>query len=314
MSRILALGLLADGCAAPTHAGDTAAPFVQPGLDDPTARPWTKAGAWYPDDRFELDIEVGALIAAAQATPRPARAILTPHAGLAYSGAMAGAAWARVQPPRTMVVLGPNHYPDGVDAGLWTDGPWLVPGHALAIHPELSARLLELDGQLEPDRDAFAHHEVEMNLPFIQFVRPDAELVISGWRDNQDWDFRDFDLDQIEAAGRAIATLIDQREAAGDEVLLVITVDLVHYVPLTQSDREDPILLDHIATLDVEGLYEDVRADGLSICGEVPAAIGMVALRELGVPGFDWTARGTSFDRSGDASAVVGYPAGVVYR
>ena len=316
MSRSpLLLAALAAACSpggADSAAGDSA--WVQPGLDDPTARQWTLAGEWYPEDPLELDEDVAGRIARADATARPVRALITPHAGIAYSGDMAARAWARADVPRTVVILGPNHYADGEEAAIWTEGPWLVPGHAIAIDDALTARLQELDPSLISDRAAFGHHEIEMNLPFLQLVRPDARMVVAAWRDNQDWDFRDFDLDQIEASGRAVAQLISEAEADGTEVLLVLTVDLVHYVSLAQAEEEDPILLEHIETLDVEGLYEDVQEQGLSICAEVSTAVGMVALRELGVDRFDWLDRTTSYDRSGDPDWVVGYPAGVVYR
>ena len=289
-------------------------PFVQPGLDDPTARMWTRAGEWYPDDPDELDREIAGMMRAVEASPRSARAILTPHAGLRFSGPMAAEAWARVSVPDRIIILAPNHWMDGVEVALWTDGPWLVPGHALGIDADLTARLQELEPSLERDREAFIHHEVEMNLPFLQYVNPDVEMVVAAWRDNQDWDFRDFTLEEVQAAGLAVAQLIEEAEADGEEVLLLMTTDLVHYVSLEQAEEEDPILMDHITALDVEGLYEAVQEQGLSICGEVPTAIGMEALRALGYSRFDFSKRTTSYDVSGDETRVVGYPAGAVWR
>ena len=106
----------------------------------------------------------------------------------------------------------------------------------------------------------------------------------------------------------------EEAEADGEEVLLLMTTDLVHYVSLEQAEEEDPILMDHITALDVEGLYEAVQEQGLSICGEVPTAIGMEALRALGYSRFDFSKRTTSYDVSGDETRVVGYPAGAVWR
>lgn len=307
--------VLGGGCGAGKEAGDTGGPFVQPGLDDPTARRWTRAGEWYPEDPRALDREVQRHVdAVGPVERRPARALLTPHAALAYSGPVAAEAWARITPPDTVVVLAPNHFDDGVDEAIWTEGPWLVPGHALAIDAALTARIQELDPGLVSDREAFAHHEVEMNLPFLQWANPDMELVVIGLRDNQDWDFRGFGLDRVRALGSAVATAIAEREAAGDEVLLVITTDFSHYEPLVDVEAKDPVLMEHVATLDEDGLYEDVLDQGLTICGEVPAAVGMVALQQLGETGFDFTVLGSSYTRAQDPSYVIGYPAGVIYR
>jgi AmmeMemoRadiSam system protein B len=143
-------------------------------------------------------------------------------------------------------------------------------------------------------------------------VNPDVEMVVIGLRDNQDWHFPDFDLARIEEMGAALAEVIAEREAAGEAVLLILTTDLVHYVPREQADQEDPILLDHIARLDAAGLYESVAEQELSICGEVPIAVGMTALRALGATELELLAYDTSDSRTGDSSSVVGYASGRV--
>lgn len=311
-----AAALVACSADSSTKAVDSGGRAVQPGLDDPTARPWTRAGEWYPEDPAALDSKVQELVdeVGDVGPPRQARAILTPHAAINYSGPVAAEAWARIAPPDTVVVLAPNHFDDGVDEAIWTEGPWLVPGHALAIDNALTARIQELDPALVSDRDAFSHHEVEMNLPFLQWANPELEMVVIGFRDNQDWDFRGFGLDRIQAAGEAIATAVAEREADGENVLLLITTDLTHYESLISAQRKDPVMMDHITALDVEGLYEAVTDEGLTICGEVPTTVGMVALEALGIDRFDESFLGSSYTLAQDPSFVIGYPAGVVYR
>src|SRR5687767_9731505 len=111
--------------------------FVQPGADDPTARQWEMAGDWYPDDPDDLDDEVRGLLGAVDAAPSAAVAILTPHAGIKSSGPIAAEVFARTELPRRIILLAPDHWGDGAHVALWTDGPWLVPGHAIAIDREL---------------------------------------------------------------------------------------------------------------------------------------------------------------------------------
>src|SRR5688572_16157214 len=119
-------------------------PFVQPGLDDPTARQMTKAGSWYPEDHEELDADVMSLVDAIGASEvRPAFAMLTPHASLKFSGPTAAEAFARVQIPDRVIVLAPDHWGEGAPAAIWNEGPWLVPGHAIAIDQELVAEVWE---------------------------------------------------------------------------------------------------------------------------------------------------------------------------
>lgn len=304
------------GCAAPA-APDPAAPdsgTAPDWLNDPTARQPTKAGEWYPADPRELDALVAGLVEPVSSTKRPARALLTPHAGIRFSGPIAGQAWGRVEVPEVLIVLGPNHYEEGVDRALWVDGPWIVPGHGLAVHAEGTEALAEALPDLQGDREAFGHHEIELNLPFLQYVRPDVQMVVAAWRDNQAWHVRDITDDEIESAGLAVASVVRDLEAQGEEVGLLLTSDLVHYLDLEETNRQDALLLEPIEQMDPWTLLDRVRDQRLSMCGEVPVAIGMVALLELGYDRFDVLTRTTSHDASGNADRVVGYPAGVVYR
>lgn len=304
------------GCTAPA-ARDTGAPEPVPDpdwLNDPTARQPTKAGEWYPADPDELDTLVAGLVEPVSSVQKPARALLTPHAGIRFSGAVAGQAWGRVEVPDVLIVLGPNHYEDGVDRALWVDGPWVVPGHGIAIHEEGTGLLGAALPDLQGDRDAFGHHEIELNLPFLQYVRPDVEMVVAAWRDNQAWHVRDITDDEIEASGLAVASVVRQLEAQGEQVGLLLTSDLVHYLDLEEANRQDALLLEPIEDMDPWTLLDRVREQRLSMCGEVPVAIGMVALLELGYDRFDVLRRTTSHDTNGDSARVVGYPAGVVYR
>lgn len=307
-SLLSVAGLAACGAGADPGEGLSA----QPGWDDPTARRWTRAGQWYPEDPDALDAAVYGLLDEAGGSARPARALLSPHAGLSYSGAVAAEAWARVEVPDTVIILSPHHWAEGADAAIWTEGPWLVPGYAIPIDQALTDAVMAKIPDLDSDRAAFDHHEVEMLLPFLSRVNPDVEMVVIGLRDNQDWHFPDFDLARIEEMGAALAEVIAEREAAGEAVLLILTTDLVHYVPREQADQEDPILLDHIARLDAAGLYESVAEQELSICGEVPIAVGMTALRALGATELELLAYDTSDSRTGDSSSVVGYASGRV--
>ena len=72
------------------------------------------AGAFYPGNARELDAAVRQHLAKAEKTAGPVpKAIIAPHAGFVYSGPVAAAAYARIQPARgrikRVVLLGPCH-------------------------------------------------------------------------------------------------------------------------------------------------------------------------------------------------------------
>ena len=284
-------------------------PFVQPGADDPTARQWVKAGSWYPEDHLELDTAVEDLLAEVDAEPRRAIAITPPHASLRFSGPAAKEVWARTELPDTILILAPDHWGDGEHAAVWTDGPWLVPGHAVEIDYDLTDRLQQALPDLVADREAFSHHETEMMLPYITTIHPDARIVAVALFDNEHREFPGFDLPRIEEWGRAIADLLRAEQQAGRDVLLIGTTDLVHHETVALSDEQDTAMMGFIATLDVGGFHDYVVDNEVTICGEIPTSIMMVALRELGVSGMEQLARDNSFHVTMDDADVIGYPA-----
>lgn len=309
-ARALLLGTLVAGGLG-CEPGDD---FDQPGADDPTARPWAKAGAWYPATPGALDDAVAELLDEVDVgAPRPAVAALPPHAGLRYSGPTAAEVWARVELPDTVLILAPDHFGDGEPAAIWTDGPWLVPGHAIEIDYALAQRVQEALPQLRPDRDAFAHHETELILPWLQYLRPEVRIVPIALFDNENHEFPDWSRSKIEAWGEALAQVLEDEAAAGRRVLLVGTTDLVHHVPLSVSEVHDAAVMDFVTQLDVAGLFDYVRDEEVTICGEIPTAIMMATLAAMGHDSMELLALGNSLHVDPDETDVIGYPAAALF-
>ncbi|MDO8546921.1 MAG: AmmeMemoRadiSam system protein B, partial [Nitrospirales bacterium] len=74
----------------------------------PAQRPPACAGRFYEGTAERLNAQVQALLEPG-APHVDARAILCPHAGLMYSGAVAGAVYSRITIPSTVILVGPNH-------------------------------------------------------------------------------------------------------------------------------------------------------------------------------------------------------------
>lgn len=79
------------------------------------------AGLFYSASARELADEVaGCLDGSAQA--RPAIAAISPHAGLMYSGPVAGSVYSRLTLPRTVILVGPNHTGVGPPVSVYPEG------------------------------------------------------------------------------------------------------------------------------------------------------------------------------------------------
>ena len=90
------------------------------------------SGRFYPAAGDALEREVRALLAPVEpvAHPATARAAIAPHAGYVYSGLTAAHVFARLDLPRLVVILAPNHTgscraPGG--ASLWEAGAFATP-------------------------------------------------------------------------------------------------------------------------------------------------------------------------------------------
>ena len=282
--------------------------------DDPSVRPAFRAGSDYPGERLELDERVWELLAeAGEHEKKPAFAILTPHAGFVYSGHVAATAYARVQVPDTIILVTPKHHGEGESPALWNEGPFIIPGHAVQVRNDLVERFAELapDGEAKLDRAAFmesANHPLENQLPFITTLNPEAKIVPFAIYDNSGRHFSDWDNERVEAWGRALADLVTEIEAAGDDVLVVATTDLVHRIPLTDAEEQDAQLLEHFVARNVNAVHEYVVAGSITICGEMPTAITMSAANHLGYTNTELVLHDTSFHRQQDPDSVVGYP------
>lgn len=300
--------LLLLACAGAPPVEDTGLGFDQPGWDDETARRWERAGSWYPLDPDELDAEVDAMFAEVEVDgTADAHTIVAPHARFLSSGHIASEVYARIEVPDTVLLLVPNHS-SGEKLAVWTEGPWLTPGHALEIDEALTADLVAAMPELVADREAFVSHPGEMQLPFLQRLNPDVKLAAIAIRDTPSEHFEDWDVERIEAMGTALASVLEGR----DDVLLIGSTDLTHYESVEVSEVVDAVLIEHIATNDVQGLHDYVTSGEITIGGEIPTAVHMSALPQLGYGDADWTIQGNSFHVKEDPEAVVGY-GGVIW-
>lgn len=270
------------------------------------------AGSFYDASPEELRAHVQVLLEP-EAERLPARAIVCPHAGLMYSGSVAGSVYSRVGLPATAILIGPNHTGQGPPVSVYAEGEWAIPGGVLTVAADLARALLARFPLAQADRLAHqSEHCLEVQLPFLSLLQPDIQIlpIVLGFRD----------LETCRALGRALAAVI---EGVPTPPLLIASSDMTHCGPgfgqwpppgLTAeafAHQQDRLALDALQTLDGEQLHRTVEQHEITMCGYVPTTAVLFAARLLGATKATVIRYATSADVSRDVDRVVGY-AGVV--
>lgn len=231
-----------------------------------------------------------------------AKAVVSPHAGYIYSGALAAETLAAVEIPETVVILGPNHRGHGAAVALATTS-WAMTLGEVAIDSEVADLLLAHNENIKADDTAHQfEHSLEVQVPFLQIQQPRLRivpLVISRLPYNQ-----------CEEIAHSLAHAINR---CGRDVLIVASSDMSHYESRRSASSKDGKALKNIEEFDPRGLYSTVIDNRISMCGVIPVVIAMLAAKELGATGSRLVGYTDSGYTSGDTQQVVGY-AGVVIK
>ncbi|HVR01969.1 MAG TPA: AmmeMemoRadiSam system protein B [Polyangia bacterium] len=258
------------------------------------------AGAFYPADAADVVADARRFVAPAGSAPaRPAIAAVCPHAGWTYSGALAGKLAAAVEVPARVLVLAPNHTGRGARGAVWPGGSWRLPGADVPVDAAVCRALCVASTLLEPDVEAHLdEHAVEVLVPLLAARQPALHLVpvvLSG-----------LSFGECEALAAALARTI---RAATGPTLIIASSDMNHYRSETETHALDALALAPLEALDAQGLYATVRANGITMCGVVPATVAILAARALGATRATRVGYATSADAGGDRRRVVGYAA-----
>jgi AmmeMemoRadiSam system protein B len=191
-------------------------------------RPAVMAGKFYPQNSSRLGEMVNQFLAKAPAREdlQP-KAVIAPHAGYAYSGAVAGSAFRVLSEARAsiqrIVLIGPSHWVDFRGIAYPRSTEFATPLGTMAVDADA---INEIKGLPDVREQEFAHqyeHCLEVELPFLQLVFPKASIV---------------PLLASETGDEQIAAVI-QKLWGGPETCFVISSDLSHYHEYQVAQRLD---------------------------------------------------------------------------
>ncbi len=228
---------------------------------------------------------------------------IVPHAGYRYSGPIAAHAYLRLAmqgPPRSIIIIGPNHSGYGSPVAVMAKGSWITPLGEVDVDQEIAFKLVRESTYLDVDEKAFLYeHSIEVQLPFIQYVYGEqtpriVPIVVSIQH-----------VDVINDLCNALTKLVSELR----EVLIVATSDWTHYEPYYEAVRKDRKALEFVEDLDYVGLLEYADKVNLTACGLSAVSIALCVARKLGISRATILAYATSGDVTGMKDSVVGYAA-----
>ncbi len=256
-------------------------------------RPAAVAGSFYPSspDAVRTAIRQAFADAVVPATDAAVpKALVVPHAGYVYSGAIAASAYARIMPARStirrVVLLGPSHRAYVRGLAVPSVDAFLTPLGAVPIDASGRDVALELPGVRVDDRAHADEHSLEVQLPFLQSVLDDFTLL--------PFSVGDATPDEVAAVLEACW--------GGPETLVVISTDLSHYHRYDEATRLDARTAAAIVACR-PGAIDDHDA-----CGAYPLRGLLQVVAEYGYSVEQLDLR-NSGDTAGDHHRVVGYGA-----
>ncbi|MFH1007115.1 MAG: AmmeMemoRadiSam system protein B [Candidatus Latescibacterota bacterium] len=262
------------------------------------------AGHFYPGDRASLERAIHTFLEKSDRVPLGKRivALVTPHAGIVYSGQVAAQAYRQVmgRDINVVAVIAPTHTESFVGSSLYGGAGYQTPLGVIPVHQGYVQQLASYPTLTISDhghhgaRFSRQEHALEVQLPFLQSVLTDFSLIpiVMG----------DPDRASCEHLGEALADVLKDEKA-----LVVASSDLSHFHSAGEAVRLDRIIMASVAKFDDEALSEGLASRACEACGGGPIVAAMVAARALGANRASVLSYAHSGEVTGDHTEVVGY-------
>lgn len=214
------------------------------------------------------------------------RAIIVPHAGYKYSGALAVKAFQYLKKDlETIIIFAPAHRYAVEGFALSADDAWAIPTGEVKINKDISKEIKNIDGEF--CNEAFINeHSVEVQIPFIKYFLPSAKIVPV----------------LVGATGFKKISEIIEKYWDNDKVGFVISSDLSHFRNKQEATRVDNVTADMIENLISENMLPEQACGYIGICGLIDFAKSKnFSLIRVGMT--------DSSEKTGNLASVVGYGA-----
>lgn len=252
------------------------------------------AGSFYPATAEQIDEELSVFLNVPSESTIQAKALIVPHAGYCYSGAVAGYAYASLKNIahniNRVILLGPSHRVALQGCAISSCDFFTTPLGPIPIDKGSYTQLLHEELVTINDQAHLLEHSLELQLPFLQRSLEKFELVpiVVG-----------------QCSAQHISEILEILQVNEPGTLVVVSSDLSHYHSYQEAQLLDNKTIQHILN------YEHNLA-GEDACG-CYAVNGLLSYAQKQHWSIKLLKKANSGDTFGSKKEVVGYASFILY-
>ena len=226
---------------------------------------------------------------------------IVPHGSYKYSGITSAIAYALIKniDCRNFIILSSDHRGTSPGVSVTEDEYWSTPLGKVKINNSMRSDLLKKSTKDSVKLDSFTFkidHTIETQLPFIQFLQKENLSFLPIIQKRQD-----------KEASVTLGKLLSSILPPDENVILISTSNLTHYLNYDECCRIDNQILSNAVSMDIDLFYQTVERYLHIVCGYGCIASTMEFSRMVGNSDAIVLKHRTSGDSDGNKSSVVGY-------
>ncbi|MEA3488960.1 MAG: AmmeMemoRadiSam system protein B [Candidatus Omnitrophota bacterium] len=268
------------------------------------------AGSWYSDSPVRLRSEIEGYLRDARVGRIDGEVIgaIVPHAGLRFSGPVAGYTYKALMEanPDKVILVGFTHRKYFADSiSVFTDEDFITPLGKAPTDMGLTKKILSYHENMKDIPEAFiGENSIEVEIPFIQVALKDARLVLIAL------------CDQSKENCRILADALHDVLRDEKNFVILASTDMSHHLPYDVAKKLDTGTIETVKLFDPELFYEKSaeQQPHEHMCGMGAVYSVMTACKRLGADQVEILKYANSGDTSGMKSRVVGYLSAVFIK
>ena len=247
-------------------------------------RPAAVAGLFYPHTKSDLHNLLSQIVPSK--TPDHPQALIVPHAGYIYSGAIAGQGYSLLKkgyPYDRVYLFGPNHRMPLEGCAVPESDIFQTPLGDVSVDQQAVKALLKYPEVIVSDEVHAQEHCLEVQLPFLQYMQINAQIVpvVVG-----------------QCPASVVADMIEPLLADAN-ILVIISTDLSHF-----HTYENALKIDAQTDLKIMNADHDIKSIEACGCHALNGLLLAVKRQNMTITKI---AQGNSGDVTGEKDRVVGY-------